>query len=587
MRTRTICGLVIFLSLVLGLGVWNCPAQTGGSSGGGQTEKAVEISRAPIIEAHKIIIPGLRVEYPDRNQIVEIDNMELVGPNISVWEAISKGKADPEPQRLVDAIYLIGMTIEDGEEIISIDRCSLRDLWVTPKDFMQGNTEDPEFWEKNLPRIINAGSVKRVELSGMTVRPLESEEETVFLDLLTLEDVERGFIGSLLMKGLSVEDEDEDVTVNIASVRLEQADFSKLLNLVIQNPGLDPEEHSAEIIDTLAFSALEIEGLNVEGDNQVMMDRLAFRGLGDRKLETFDLTGLQVKDEEKAEVYLDSIRGRGFDYANLLEVMAAGEEYDPGNGFPLSWNDFALNDLTVDTTDGDHVYIREISASDVKYDSLIPVSSTFSVQGLEIDAAKVNNPKVKQTLAMFGYDKLYVGFKLDYAWDSETKQVAIKELSVGAEDVGKMILSLVLAGADFDKVKSKDDLGGLMPTLMLKRAELRYIDESLAPKALEFAAKTQNLTVEAMREQLIAMIQNQPMFDVSSPEAAKAVEALVTFIKDPKGLAIVAEPNSPAPIMMIAAQGQTAPDKVTEMLNLSLVVNNMAPVPLKLIKAQP
>ena len=545
----------------------------------------MEPKPAQIIQAEKIIIPGLRVEKPDRGQVVEIGNLEMVEPNITVWEAISKGTAGTEPQQLMDALYLNDVRVEEDGTLVVIDRCSLNGVWVVPQPFMQENAGDPDFWEKFLPQIILAGSVERFEITGMTIKPEEDEESTVYLDHVTLSDVDGGVIGSLLVKGLSMEDAEENVKVDLDTIRLEKADFSELLALIIQNPDLDPEEQSAQIIDSLAFNVFEIEGLNVKGDTTASMDYLAFRGFGDRKLSSIDLREFSLNDEkEDTDIHVESIKGRSFDYANLLEVMASEEEVTADKGFPISWELFSVNNITVKTPKGDNVFVREVTTSDVKYDSIIPVSISVSVQGLEVDTATMSDAKSKQTLTMLGYDKLYLGFKLEYAWSAATKEIMIKELSVGAEDAGKLAISLVLAGADFSNVQTKEDLNALAPQIALKRAEIRYTDESLAGKLLEFTAKTQNISPDDLRKQLIATIKQQPMFDFNSPETAPAAAALETFINDPQKLAIIAEPKTPAPIMAVGMQAQTAPDALSETLNLGLVVNNAPPVPLKLIK---
>jgi hypothetical protein len=225
------------------------------------------------------------------------------------------------------------------------------------------------------------------------------------------------------------------------------------------------------------------------------------------------------------------------------------------------------------------VSVAEFSLANVRLIGPIPVSMVVDLKGMAVDVTQLKDAKSQQTFKALGYDKLVVSANVDYAWDQASKAAVFKNISMGIDQGAVLQLSLALDGVDFSQIEQPADAMALMGAVALKRAQIRYQDQSLAGRILKMAAGMQGMQAEDLQTALAAQLEMMAgsMLD-DSPDSEKLVEALQTFIKDPKSLTITSEPQPALPVMTLITEAKLSPDQLVKDLKLSLAVNDQAAV---------
>jgi hypothetical protein len=114
---------------------------------------------------------------------------------------------------------------------------------------------------------------------------------------------------------------------------------------------------------------------------------------------------------------------------------------------------------------------------------------------------------------------------------------------------------------------------GLMQQLAYVSTNIRYDDAGLTNRALDYAAKQQNITAKDLVLQGKAVL---PLMlgQLQNPEFAAAVSAAVgQFLDDPKSLEIDATPAEPVPGAMLMATGAGNSLELIKTLNVTVKAN--------------
>lgn len=114
---------------------------------------------------------------------------------------------------------------------------------------------------------------------------------------------------------------------------------------------------------------------------------------------------------------------------------------------------------------------------------------------------------------------------------------------------------------------------GLPQQLTFHSATLRWDDNSLTNKVVDFAAKSQNMSSDDIRNQAKAIV---PFLtaQLNNPELSSAITAAVMkYLDSPQSLEIVAMPAAPVPVAQIAAAGMGNPLDLTKILGVTVKAN--------------
>ena len=115
---------------------------------------------------------------------------------------------------------------------------------------------------------------------------------------------------------------------------------------------------------------------------------------------------------------------------------------------------------------------------------------------------------------------------------------------------------------------------GLMQQLTFHTASIRWDDDGLTNKVLEFVGKQQGMSAADVANQAKAVVPFL-LAQLNNPElTAQVTEAINTYFADPKSLEISAEPASPVPFALIMAGAMSpSPQDLVKTLAIAVSAN--------------
>ena len=114
---------------------------------------------------------------------------------------------------------------------------------------------------------------------------------------------------------------------------------------------------------------------------------------------------------------------------------------------------------------------------------------------------------------------------------------------------------------------------GLAQQLTLHSAQIRFDDDTLTEKVLEFAARQQGARSKDVANQAKAMVPFMTMQLGNAELTAMATTAVSAFLDNPESLMIAAQPAAPVPFALIMAGAMTAPQALPQQLGVTIKAN--------------
>jgi len=185
-------------------------------------------------------------------------------------------------------------------------------------------------------------------------------------------------------------------------------------------------------------------------------------------------------------------------------------------------------------------------------------TSNFSARRIHVPGTvfdEGDNP-----LAMAGYDDLELSVSgsttTAYTADAVGFDLA---MTINGRDVGSLIIELGADGiplALFSAVDTESDPDALMPfadNVSLKRARIRFEDDSLTGRILSLLAESEGTDVESLVAEGTAGLEVM-LAEFLEPDLARQVsEALTTYLNDPRSITFALSPAQPVSFAQVMA----------------------------------
>ncbi|WEX07475.1 hypothetical protein [Chelativorans sp. AA-79] len=114
---------------------------------------------------------------------------------------------------------------------------------------------------------------------------------------------------------------------------------------------------------------------------------------------------------------------------------------------------------------------------------------------------------------------------------------------------------------------------GLLQQLTLHGATIRFVDDSLTGKLLDYQADRMGTTPDALIAQAKAIIPAQLGPYLGAETAASVADAVATFLQNPANIELSANPENPQPFAMLAAAAMASPEMLVKQIGLSVKAN--------------
>jgi hypothetical protein len=222
-----------------------------------------------------------------------------------------------------------------------------------------------------------------------------------------------------------------------------------------------------------------------------------------------------------------------------------------------------------------------------------PMAFTGSVEKFTADLSGIEDPQARSAIEAMGYQTINGYMELAGTWQPSDGRMGFSQYDISVEDAGTFGMTFDLGGYTPDFIKAMQEMQkkmaeqpadadnsaqglamlGLMQQLTFHSASLRWDDDSLTGKAIDYIAKMQNMKPDDIRNQAKAIV---PFLtaQLNNPELSSQITAAVTkFLDDPKSLEVAAEPAAPVPFAQIAAAGMSNPLELTKTLAVTVSAN--------------
>ncbi|KAB2711991.1 hypothetical protein [Brucella intermedia] len=297
---------------------------------------------------------------------------------------------------------------------------------------------------------------------------------------------------------------------------------------------------------------------------QVTVPDLALAGETDKN-DKAEMKGLAMQNvhipSEKAKGPLDSIVM--YDKLKIDEIQfgTPGKDGATVKGF----------DLSLDTTN---------KAEKIGYVwTIANIDATFEKGG--------KNPRAPLDMNTFNGSLTSKG-----SWSPTSGDTSLDQLELEAKELGKINITGSLGGydlafleavqktqenmskADADKDAAGLAILGLAEQLNLKNLSIRFDNDTLTQKVLDYYAKQQGADGKQLGEQMKMMV---PLMatQLKNPEFAQQLKvAADKYFTDPKSLTISASPDQPVTFASIVATASLDPTKIIQLLKISVDANN-------------
>ncbi|MGX8007910.1 hypothetical protein ACVDG8_002340 [Mesorhizobium sp. ORM8.1] len=209
------------------------------------------------------------------------------------------------------------------------------------------------------------------------------------------------------------------------------------------------------------------------------------------------------------------------------------------------------------------------------------------------DLSLVDDPKSKEAIEALGYQSITGKLDMAGSWQPSDGKMELSKYDISVENAGTLGMTFNLGGYTVDFIKSMQAMQkqlasqpegadksaqgmamlGLLQQLSFNSASIRYDDDSLTGKVLDYVGKQQGMSGKDVANQAKAIVPFG-MAQLNNPELTAEVSTAVnTFLDDPKSLEISAEPAAAVPFALIMAGAMSNPLDLPKTLGVKVKAN--------------
>ncbi|MER9314263.1 hypothetical protein NKI31_01935 [Mesorhizobium sp. M0659] len=355
----------------------------------------------------------------------------------------------------------------------------------------------------------------------------------------------------------------------------------------------------------LAVQGVDITWTGVTGDNSSMV-----------------LQGVSVKPAaEKEALPIGDVKLEGVTEANGgfdVETITTSAFEHSKDGVTLNLTPFVIHDANIPAEGATGPLGSMMIYKSAELENLtvkVADKTAFSVDGLAVqitppadgkamefsattekfnaDLTLVDDAKSKEAIEALGYQNITGNIEIGGTWQPSDGKMDLSKYDISVENAGTLGMTFGLGGYTVDFVKSLQEMQkkmaaqpegadnsaqgmallGLLQQLSFNSASIRFDDDSLTGKVLEYVGKQQGMSGKDIANQAKAIVPFG-MAQLNNPELTAEVTAAVSkYLDDPKSLEISAEPPAAVPFALIMAGAMSNPADLTKTLGVHVKAN--------------
>ncbi|MDH3346610.1 MAG: hypothetical protein OEM02_00720 [Desulfobulbaceae bacterium] len=228
--------------------------------------------------------------------------------------------------------------------------------------------------------------------------------------------------------------------------------------------------------------------------------------------------------------------------------------------------DVHISDITVSPINSDEILkINEIIIHDFDKESEVPTFFSFSCNGIEVNIKEAG--KEADKLRALGYkDKMLANISAHYAFDKEKKELTLKNIGIGAEEAGNIMISFRLGNINLEQ-EAVQTLFFTFPSLLLHDAQITYEDDSFIERVMALEAQKSQTTLEEFKKSLFEEL-DEKIANEKDDYTKKGLMEIKGFFENPKKISLTASPSEPLPLG--ALMNIEDPKELIKLLNIKI-----------------
>lgn len=147
-----------------------------------------------------------------------------------------------------------------------------------------------------------------------------------------------------------------------------------------------------------------------------------------------------------------------------------------------------------------------------------------------------------KTFTELGYQQLQLDLDIDYQYNAESKQLEAK-LDLDIDDAAQINTNFKLGNLDLTTV-NWFYLLLTYSTITIHSVEIEYLDDSLALRSNQAAAKKQGISIEQVKQQQLDQL-SKDIENASDPLSKQVYSAIYKFIENPNQIKATVMPDQP------------------------------------------
>lgn len=198
----------------------------------------------------------------------------------------------------------------------------------------------------------------------------------------------------------------------------------------------------------------------------------------------------------------------------------------------------------------------------------VPTYLNLAVHGMQLGSTALGENA--ETLKSLGYSEApAVDVRVEYRYEAADQSVRLEKFELGAEDMGRLAVSLHLSNAAWDESTLQSLPFSLIP-VQFNDAEIVYSDDSFVQRMFDTTAAGSGKSVKQVKQDWIAGLTADPaMTELFEPAQIKEIEK---FIDNPDRFSISFSPEQPISFgNLIVVEG--AEDSMFKRLNIRFKAN--------------
>ncbi len=365
------------------------------------------------------------------------------------------------------------------------------------------------------------------------------------------------------------------------------------------------DDVAARLKSTFSEQGVEIDWSGVSGDtSSMLLQGVKFKPAGvEQPMDIGDVT-LKGISEANGDYRIATVstnaysRNEGelaFEMSPFVmrDVVLFADGTNSPFGGMLYYRAANLDDLAVKSAGKTAFSASGIAIEMSEFDGGKPVSMTATVPAFTSDLTLVEDPRYKDAINALGYQNIKGSIQMDGSWNPGDGKMDITKYDIKVDDAGTFGMTFSIGGYTVEFIKSVQELQkqmaampedadnsaqgmamlGLMQQLSFNSASIRFTDDSLTNKVLDYVGKQQGMSGKDVANQAKAIIPFG-LAQLQNPDlTAQASAAVNQYFDNPRSLEILAGPASPVPFAMIMADAMANPANLTKTLGVAVKAN--------------